>query len=138
MVVNSWILSFSERIKYLTDEEGITIEIWLSSGRDRTVSVDARLDTASSFCFFQPRYAELLDLDLEKGTLERIRTATGAFIAYGHEVKLTVENLEWQAMVYFAMDENFPVNVVGRLGFIDRLRIGLVDYESLLYINAYD
>jgi hypothetical protein len=27
---------------------------------------------------------------------------------------------------------------VGRVGFLDRLRIALVDYEQLLYLGAYD
>ena len=40
--------------------------------------------------------------------------------------------------MYFAADENFPVNVVGRLGFLDRLRVGLVDYEQTLYLSAYN
>lgn len=40
-------------------------------------------------------------------------------------------------MLYFAADENFPVNVVGRVGFLDKLRVGVVDYEQLLYLDAY-
>ena len=79
-----------------------------------------------------------MKLDLEAGTPERIRTATGTFLAYGHEITLSIEGLEWQATVYFAEDEYFPVNVVGRVGFLDRLRIGLVDYEQTLYLSAYD
>ncbi len=41
-------------------------------------------------------------------------------------------------MVYFAAAENFPVNVVGRVGFLDRLRVGVVDYEQLLYLAAHN
>ena len=136
--MSSWSLAFSERIRYLSEAEGITIEVWLSSDEDTIIPIDARLDTASTFCVFKPQYAALLGLDLEKGSRERIRTATGSFIAFGHEVTLTVEDLEWPATVFFAADESFPINVVGRVGFIDRLRIGLVDYESLLYLNAYE
>lgn len=75
---------------------------------------------------------------MESGVSQRIRTATGAFTAYGHEISMTVSGLEWQAFVYFAEDNSFPVNVVGRVGFLDRLRVGVVDYEQLLYIAAYD
>ena len=67
-----------------------------------------------------------------------IRTATGSFTAYGHEVTIKVGQLEWQADVYFAEDEGFPVSVVGRVGFLDRLRLGLTDFEQLLYLGAYD
>lgn len=41
-------------------------------------------------------------------------------------------------MVYFAEPESFSLNVLGRFGFLDRLRIGLVDYEELLYMGLYD
>jgi hypothetical protein len=87
---------------------------------------------------FQRRNADLLNIDLETGTQRRIRTSTGSFTAYGHEVTIKVGQLEWQADVYFAEDEGCPVNVVGRVGFLDRLRPGLTDYEQLLYLGAYD
>jgi len=136
--VSNWLLTFSEQFRYADDEEGITFEIFLSSDLSNHIPVDARLDIGSTFCIFQRYYANLLDFDVESGELKRIRTATGSFTAYGHEVTMTVGDLQWQAVVYFAADENFPVNVVGRIGFIDRLRVGLVDYEQLLYLSAYN
>ncbi len=136
--MNNWSLAFSERFRYADDEEGITIEVFLASDLTNRFPVDAKLDTGSTFCVFQPYYASLLGIDLESGEPKRIRTATGAFSAYGHEVTLTVGDLEWQAVVYFAADDAFPVNVVGRVGFLDRLRVGLVDYEQLLYLSDYN
>ena len=136
--MSDWLLTFSERSRYADDEEGITFELFLSSDISARYSVDAKLDTGSTFCIFQRRYAELLGLDVENGTAQRIRTVIGSFSAYGHEVTLTVGELERQAVVYFAADESFPVNVVGRVGFLDRLRVGVVDYEQLLYLAAYD
>lgn len=136
--MSDWLLVFSHCFRYADDEEGITFEIILSSNTYTRYPVDAKLDTGSTFCIFQRRYAELLGLDVESGSSERIRTATGSFTAYGHDITMTVGDLEWLATVYFAADEHFPVNVVGRIGFLDRLRVGLVDYEQLLYLNAYD
>lgn len=136
--MSNWLLAFSECFRYADDEEGITFEIMLSSDAATRYPADAKLDTGSTFCVFQRRYAELLGLDVESGAQQRIRTATGAFTAYGHEVTMTVSGLEWRAVVYFAADETFPVNVVGRVGFLDRLRVGVVDYEQLLYLAAYD
>jgi hypothetical protein len=98
----------------------------------------AKVDTRSKFCVFQPRYAFILGFDLQTGVRQSIRTAAGSFIAYGHEVILTVSDIEWNAVVYFAEPENFPVNVLGRVGFLDQLRVGLVDYEQLFYISPYD
>ncbi|MFN2456065.1 MAG: hypothetical protein ABR577_17820 [Pyrinomonadaceae bacterium] len=71
-----------------------------------------KLNTGSTLCVFQRIYAELLGFDVERGTPQPIRTATGSFNSYGHELTITVGELEWQAIVYFAEDESFPLNVV--------------------------
>jgi hypothetical protein len=49
-----------------------------------------------------------------------------------------VSDIEWDTVVYFAEMENFPVNVVGRVGFLDHLQFGLVDYEQLLYLGPFE
>ena len=130
-------LSFTDLIDYSSYGD-LIFPLAISADSGHQVIVRAKLDTGSTFCVFQRRYAELLGLDVESGAAQRIRTVMGAFTAYGHEITLTVSGLEWQAVVYFAADENFPVNVVGRVGFLDRLRVGVVDYEQLLYLAAYD
>ena len=134
--MSKWTLAFAERLKYPDNQQGINLDVVLSLGATLPLAVSVKLDTGSTLCVFQRRYAEMLGLDVETGDLEVIRTATGKFIAYGHEVTLTVANLEWDATVYFAKDENFPVNVVGRVGFIDRLKIGLNDYEQFLFLSS--
>jgi Aspartyl protease len=135
--VNFWQLSFAARVDY-SGYGDLIFPLALSSDINNRVVVRAKLDTGSTFCIFQRHYADLLGLDVEGGTPQQIRTVTGSFNAYGHEVTLTVDELEWQAVVYFAAAESFPVNVVGRVGFLDRLRVGVVDYEQLLYLAAYD
>ena len=97
----------------------------------------ARLDTGSSHCIFDRAYCALLGLELYSGLPERIRTATGAFQTYGHEVILSVFDFEWEAVVYFAESESFSLNVLGRFGFLDRLRVAVVDYEEQLYLGLY-
>ncbi|HQU84267.1 MAG TPA: hypothetical protein PKY59_14115 [Pyrinomonadaceae bacterium] len=134
--MSNWNLSFSELLVYPDNLQGINIEIILSLGTNLPIAAEVKLDTGSTFCIFQRHYGELLGLDIESGDPEIIRTATGKFIAYGHEITLTVADLEWTATVYFAKDENFPVSVVGRVGFLDRLKIGLVDYQQTLYLSS--
>ncbi len=51
---------------------------------------------------------------------------------------MKIANLEWEATVYFVQDEHFPVSVLGRIGFLDRLQIGLIDYEQLLFIDSLE
>jgi len=134
--MNSWLLSFQQQVDYSRFDE-ITVTVELMAGTE-VVVVGAKLDTGSKFCVFRPYYARLLGFDLKSGIPEHIRTAAGSFPAYGHEVTLTVGGLEWQTIVYFAEPEDFPINVVGRIGFLDRLRVGLVDYEQLLYFGPYE
>jgi len=57
-----------------------------------SVHVDllAKLDTGSTYCVFNRSCADLLRLDLYSGISQRIRTATGAFQTYGHEVTFGV------------------------------------------------
>ncbi|MEW6209748.1 MAG: hypothetical protein AB1631_15400 [Acidobacteriota bacterium] len=96
--MSAWTLSFSERLSYGGYDE-ITVEAFLSSNPTTHVAI--------------------LGLDLETGVRETIRTAAGSFIVYGHNLTLTVSDIEWDTVVYFAEPENFPVNVVGRVGFPD-------------------
>lgn len=135
--MSEWQLSFSERRSY-AKESGITVPIVLSSDFTTRVQVRAKLDTGSDFCVFQPHHADALGLELKRGVVERIRTAAGSFVAYGHEVTMTVLRLEWQATIYFAEPDNFPINVVGRLGFLDHIRLGLVDYDQVMYLADYN
>ncbi|MGD0223815.1 MAG: hypothetical protein ABSF71_15905 [Terriglobia bacterium] len=50
---------------------------------------------------------------------------------------VSVFDLEWQAVVYFAESDSLALNVLGRFGFLDRLRIARVDYDEQLYLGLY-
>jgi len=89
-------------------QSAITDPVTLSSGASAYVDLLAKLDAGSTYCVFDRAYAALLGLDLHSGVSQRIRTATGAFQTYGHEVTLAVFDFEWQAVVYFAENETFP------------------------------
>ena len=41
-------------------------------------------------------------------------------------------------MVFFAKDEFISRNVLGRHGFLDRLIIGINDYDGKLYLSRYE
>ncbi|MFN0108336.1 MAG: retropepsin-like aspartic protease [Blastocatellia bacterium] len=130
-------LSFSHLISYFGEPE-IIVPIILSSSTSIAVPVDAKFDPGSTFCVFERVYADMLGIEIEHGDFTRIRTATGSFSAYGHELNISVKGIEWSAVVYFAEDEHFPVSVVGRIGFLDRFRIGLIDYDQELYLSQYE
>ena len=46
--------------------------------------------------------------------------------------------LEWSAMVYFH-DSGSPSNAfVGRNGWLDRVRLGLIHYDQRMLLSQYD
>jgi hypothetical protein len=49
-----------------------------------------------------------------------------------------VLGIETTTTVYFAADEAFTRNVLGRQGWLNVIRLGLVDYEGKLYLSHYD
>jgi hypothetical protein len=102
------------------------------------IEFPAKVDTGASYCIFERTHGEVLGLDIEGGTPQIFGTAAGSFLAYGHEVTLSVLGIETITTVYFAADENFTRNVPGRQGWLNRVRLGLIDYDGSLYLSAYD
>ena len=67
-----------------------------------------------------------------------IRTVTGTFVIYLHEVRMSVAGFDLDALVGFAADANFGRNVLGRRGFLDQIVLRLNDYEGKLYLSGYN
>jgi hypothetical protein len=129
-------LRFETLHEYDAGDKGITPPVELKCG-GQSVKALAKLDTGATFCIFQRERGEESGLDVEGGAPERISTPTGDFIAYGHSVSLAALGFELDVIVYFAAFPNFPRNVLGRYGFLQRLKLGLVDYEGRLYVGRY-
>ena len=132
----SEVLSFSESYDYNTLKIGITVPTKLFFG-DKFVRLEAKVDTGAENCIFERTHAERLGIDVESGDLLIFNTAAGNFAAYGHELMLSVLNIETYAKVYFAKEFSFNRNVLGRIGWLDRVKLGLIDYEGKLLLSAY-
>jgi len=130
-------LSFAILHNYDSRKIGITVPVWLKSGA-KAVNIEAKLDTGSSLCVFRHGIGELLGLHIESGTRQEISTATGSFIAYGHEVLLHALGIEFTSTVFFAAEEGFNRDVLGRQGWLDRMLLGIVDHDGALYLSHYD
>lgn len=52
---------------------------------------------------------------------------------------MTLEALgiELDVMVYFAKMYSFPRNVLERFGWMQQLKLGIIDYEGKLYVDRY-
>jgi hypothetical protein len=131
------LLEFGASHRYDSADDGIAVPVALRSG-NLSVDLIARVDTGAAYCVFDRRYAEILGLNVESGRLQRFRTVTGVFSAYEHDVTVQTLGIEFAALVFFAQDEGFRRNLLGRIGWLDRLRIAIIDYERTLHLNAYD
>ena len=129
-------LEFAETYLYDTLKTGITLPVVLKSGAN-SLEITAKLDTGASFCIFARQHGEILDLDIESGEPITIGTATGSFRAYGHRLEIATFGLSWEATVYFIAEEGIRRNVLGRTGWLDRVKLGLLDYEGKLLLSAY-
>jgi hypothetical protein len=49
-----------------------------------------------------------------------------------------VLGIENSSMVYFFADQSIRKNVLGRQGWLDRIRLGLIDHDQELYLAAYN
>ena len=130
-------LAFRRLHHYDPSAVGIPIPVTLSAGRE-SLSLLANLDTGSSVCIFRKDHGEALGLQLERGIRQRIRTATGSFEAFGHMVSLGVLGMQFEVVVFFAASPEITRAVLGRTGFLDHVRLALIDYDRNLYLSTYD
>jgi len=121
---------------YNTLKSGISLTAILRHAEE-SVECEAKLDTGSSHCIFKRSHGELLGLDIESIAPETISTVTGVFLAHAHTITIEVLGIRTEALVYFAAEEHFRRNVLGRTGWLDRVKLGLIDYEGKLLLSPY-
>ena len=129
-------ITFDKTHNYSTLKPGISLTAILHHGQE-SVECEVRLDTGSSHCIFKRAHGELLGLDIESTVPENIATVTGAFQAYPHTITIEVLGIRSDATVYFAADDHFTRSVLGRTGWLDRVRLDLIDYEAKLLLSPY-
>jgi hypothetical protein len=130
-------LNFEKLVDYDAGGAGIAVDVTLKL-KGQHVVLSAAVDTGASCCIFERRHGEHLGIAVERGMRQRFGTATGHFVAYGNEVTLNVAGFEFDSLVFFAEDDQIKRNVLGRFGWLDRVVLGLVDYEGKLYLSPYD
>src|SRR5262249_43820451 len=131
-------IRFNFRQHYSHSPLGIEIPVVLEAGgrKDRTL---AKVDTGASFCIFKREHGEALGLDLTTGVPEQVHVATGdSFLTYGHTVSLHALGCALDVIIYFADDIRVRRNVLGRRGWLDVIRLGIIDYDRVLYASRYN
>jgi len=104
----------------------------------RNADITARIDTGATHCLFGRDAAGDLGIVVEDGYRQIFSTANSQFIAFGHDVVISVLGIELESMVYFFADPEIRKNVLGRRGWLDRVRLGLIDYDQTLYLSSYN
>jgi hypothetical protein len=130
-------LEFDHLFRYRQGDDGIVVPVALESG-DRRVEFAAKIDTAATYCVFARAHGERPGLDIERGVEQRFGTALGVFTAYGHQVNLESLGFRFESYVFFASDDAMTKNVLGRRGWPDMLKIGIIDYVNELYVSRFD
>jgi hypothetical protein len=130
-------LTFAALHRYNSAQVGIEVPIRLRVGAQE-IQLVAKLDTGASGCLFEREYGELLGLDIETGPMVTFSSAMGLFDAYGHEVRLIALGMEFDLTVYFFRFPGANRNVLGRQGWLQKLRIGIVDYDGSLFLSHHD
>ncbi len=130
-------LSFEKLIFYDVGKAGISLDVELRLG-EAEVNIQSKVDTGSTHCIFERRFGEELGFDIEAGQPQWIGTSVGSFLTFGHWVTLTTNDFTFDSMVFFAKEESMKRNVLGRHGFLDRVIIGINDYDSKLYLSRYE
>ena len=133
----AYTFNFQSQHRYDTTQIGITIPIELIYN-EQIVQVNAKLDTGASVCVFQRLYAKVLGIDVENGIPELVSTVTGTFQVFGHWLTIATFDFQFDALVYFAADDRITRNVLGRRGWIDQVRLCLIDYDGELYVSRCD
>ena len=131
-------LAFSYSHDYRHSGAGIEIPIRMWERPERKVQLSAKVETGAEFCVFERAFAERLGIEVEKGELKPMRTATGRFDTFGHRLTLACFDWEIESTVYFAANEGFHRNVVGLNGWLNSFRFGLIHQDCRLYLSHYD
>ena len=128
-------VAFQHRYQYDSAREGIFLPVELKLG-NQAVVIEAAVDTGASYCVFAPSVAESLGLDLESGLPQLFTSPAGHIETFGHSVHLNILGIEVDAMVFFLADGNIHKNLLGRRGWLDRVKFGLDEYHQIVYFSG--
>ena len=130
-------LPFDSAHHYADNADGLLVPVALQHGKTFH-KTSAFIDTGASVCLFSREIGEILGLNVEQGHYKRLGTLAGGLDAFGHEVGIQTLDITLSSFIYFARDYSLPRNLLGRAGWLNKLRFGLIDYDQLIYLSRYD
>lgn len=128
---------FDIKQEYDSLASGITIETILVF-ENRSATVQSKIDPGAQVCLFQREIGEKLGIDINSGHPTSLDTLTSSLSAFGHWVKLSTSGIEFDSLVYFAADYGLRRNLLGREGWLQKIKLAIVDYDSTIFLSPYD
>jgi hypothetical protein len=130
-------LSFAVKHLYSAHKSDITLPVLLGY-RDSRFETEAKVDPGSEVCLFSHEIGVKLAIPVFDGLPKTLDSLGGPLEAFGHEVTLQTCGYNFTSFAYFAKYPGLRRNLLGRQGWLRRLRIAIVDYDNLLYLSHYD
>ena len=129
-------LSFSFEFHYPDLPEGIRLPTTLTFA-GVAVRAHAFVDPGAAYCVFSHEVGKELGLVIESGIPKRFSTLAGTLDTFGHEVTLQTLEVRFQSFVYFAKYPGIERNLLGRIGWLDRMPIALIHHDNMFYYDEY-
>lgn len=131
-------LTFSMLLNIAQDETGLSIPVSLIAG-NQELELSAYLDTGATYCVFPRWVGTSLGIDVDAGAEMVLNTGGGPLITNLHYLTLHIGSLYIEAApICFTKFDSFPRCLLGRGGWLHKVRLGLVTYEDQLYLGLFD
>ena len=105
------------------------------SGKVKSLSVSALIDSGASFSVFRPEIAEYLDIDIEKGKSLFLEGVGGRILGYLHMIPVQVGERRFVCKIIFSREFTVSFNLIGRDNFFQKFLITFAETEKLLILE---
>jgi predicted aspartyl protease len=133
----TWDMSFSTRLPITETPYGLSFSVRFSAA-GQEIEENGILDLGAAFCVIPRITGENLGLAVEAGVPTTLRTGGGPMATYQHYGSLILGDLLFEDVpICVAKYHDFDRVLIGRAGWLHKVRLGLVVYDELLYLNLY-
>ncbi len=131
-------LEFSTLLKIALDENGLIVPLTISAPiKDR--QIQAYFDSGATYTVLPRWLGDDLGFDVESGTPTNLRTGSGVMQTYLHYTTFFLGELSFgDVPVCIAKYHDFNRCLLGREGWLQAVRFGLVTYDNQMYLSLYD
>ena len=134
----SWDFSFSVRVEIVQDTLGLRLPATLSAA-GRSTDLRVYLDTGAAYCVIPRSVGEQLGLDVEAGEATTLGTGGGPMPGFLHYATLTIGDFIFEDVpICVAKYPNFDRALLGRAGWLQKVRMNLITYDDALYLELHD